>query len=71
MLHFSSGCLVLGDIHRPQRAHVDAGAWVEQVGQQQADHDRDGGDHLEVDDGFQADTAQFFRIANPGDTHDQ
>ncbi|MNS13264.1 hypothetical protein D3C72_448530 [compost metagenome] len=44
---------------------------MEQVGQQQADDDGDRGHHFEVDDGLQADAAQFLRVANPGDTHDQ
>ncbi|MNP13797.1 hypothetical protein D3C76_1060930 [compost metagenome] len=71
MLHFGRGSLVLGDVHGTQGAHVDAGARVEQVGQHQAHDDGDGGHHFEVDDGLQADAAQFLRVANPGDTHDQ
>jgi hypothetical protein len=71
MLHLGRGRLVLGDVHGTQGAHVDAGARVEQVGQHQADDDGDGGDDFEVDDGLQADAAQFLRVANSGDADDQ
>jgi hypothetical protein len=46
-------------------------ARVEQVGQHQADHDGDGGDDFEVDDGLQADAPEFLRIAHAGDADDQ
>ncbi|MND75282.1 hypothetical protein D3C80_668940 [compost metagenome] len=71
MLNLGRSGLILGNIDGTQGTHVDTGTRMEQVGQHQADHDRDGGDHLEVNDGLEADTAEFFRIANPGDTHDQ
>ncbi len=71
MLHFGGGGLVLGDIHGAQGAHVDARARVEHVGQQQADHDGDGGDDLEVDDGLETDAPQLLGIADPGNTDHQ
>ncbi|MNN19718.1 hypothetical protein D3C81_1329710 [compost metagenome] len=71
MLDLGRSGLILGNIDGTQGTHVDTGTRMEQVGQDQTDHDRDGGDHLEVNDGLEADTAEFFRIANPGDTHDQ
>ncbi len=71
MLHFLGGLLVLGNVHGTQGAHVDAGAGLEQVGQQQADDDGDGGDDLEVDDGLQADAAKLLRVADAGDADHQ
>src|SRR5471030_2236385 len=71
MLHFGSGGGVLGDIDGTQGTHVDASAWVEQVGQQQTDHDGDGGDHFEVKDGFDADATELLRVTHAGDANDQ
>ena len=62
--HFSSSGLILGNIDRAQRAHVDPGARVEHVGQHQADQNRDGGHHLEVKNGFKTDATQLLRITN-------
>ena len=71
MLHFGGSRLVLGDIDGTQGTHVDASAWVEQVGEQQAHHDGDGGDDFEVEDGFDADTTELFRVAYTGNADDQ
>ncbi|MCY1288662.1 hypothetical protein D9M70_377160 [compost metagenome] len=71
VLHFLGGLLVLGDVHRAQGAHVDAGAGLEEVGQQQADHDRHRGDDLEVEDGLQADAAELLGVAHAGDADDE
>ncbi|MCY1395908.1 hypothetical protein D9M71_108640 [compost metagenome] len=71
MLHFLGGLLIPGDVHRAQGAHVDAGAGLEEVGQQQADHDRHRGDDLEVEDGLQADAAELLGVAHAGDADHQ
>ena len=71
MLHFGGGGGVLGDVHGAQGAHVDARARVEHVGQYQADHNGDGGDDLEVDDGLEADTPQLLGVADPGNADHQ
>ncbi|MNV10167.1 hypothetical protein D3C71_1006810 [compost metagenome] len=44
---------------------------MEQVGQQQADDDGDGGDDFKVKDGFEADAAELLRITDAGNTDDQ
>ena len=64
MRDFSCRGCVLGNIDRAQGAHVDPGTGLEHVGQHQADQDRDGGDHLEVNDGFKTDTTEFLRISH-------
>ncbi|MNP03342.1 hypothetical protein D3C76_952250 [compost metagenome] len=71
VLDFLGSLLVLGDIHSTQGAHVDSGARLEHVGQQQADDDGDGGDDLEVEDGLQADAAELLRVAHAGDADHQ
>ncbi|MCY1398107.1 hypothetical protein D9M71_131330 [compost metagenome] len=71
MLDLVGGLLVLGNVHGTQGAHIDAGTWMEHVSQHQADHDRDGGHHLEIDNGFQADAAQLLRVTDTGDTDNQ
>ncbi|MNF61221.1 hypothetical protein D3C84_428570 [compost metagenome] len=71
VLHFLGGLLVLGDVDGTQGAHVDAGAGLEEVRQQQADHYRHGGHHLEVDDGLQADAAELLGVAHAGDADDE
>ena len=57
--------LILRNVHRGQRRHVDAVAGLEYVGQRQPHHDGDRGDHFEVNNGFQSDAAQLFRIPTP------
>src|SRR5690606_38661478 len=71
MLYLGGRGLVLGNIDGTQRAHVDAGTRVEQVGQDQADDDGNRGHDFEVDDGLQADAAEHLRIAYTRDTDDQ
>lgn len=71
MLHFRRSSGVLGNIDGTQGTHVDARAWVEQVGQQQTNHDGDGGDHFEVKDGFDADTPELLRVTDTGNADDQ
>ena len=44
---------------------------MEQVGQQQTDHDGDGGDDFEVDDGLQADAPELLGVADAGNADDQ
>ncbi|MNF33664.1 hypothetical protein D3C84_144840 [compost metagenome] len=71
MLHFGGGRLVLRDVHCAQGAHVDAGTRVEQVGQQQADNDGDGGDDFEIDDRLQANPPEFLGVAHAGNADNQ
>ncbi|MCY1438770.1 hypothetical protein D9M71_549830 [compost metagenome] len=71
VLDLLGGLPVLGDIHSAQGAHVDADARMEQVGQQQADDDGDGGDDLEIENGLQADAAKLLGVAHAGDADDQ
>ena len=71
MLNLGGRRLVLGNIHGTQGAHVDAGTRMEHVGQHQTDDDGDGGDDLEVDDGLEADAAEFLRVTDARNTDDQ
>ncbi|MCY1360040.1 hypothetical protein D9M69_466480 [compost metagenome] len=71
MLNLGRRGLVLGNVHSAQGAHVDAGTRMEQVGQQQADHDGDGGDDFEVDDGLEADAPQLLGVTDAGNADDQ
>ena len=66
MLYFGGSRLVLGDVHRAQGAHVDAGARVEHVGQHQPDDDGDSGEDFEIDDRLQADTPELLGVAHAG-----
>jgi hypothetical protein len=47
------------------RIHVHAGAGMEHVGQHHAQRQRDGGDHLEIDHGLDADAPTFFSSPAP------
>src|SRR3546814_6293561 len=50
VLHFGGGLLVLRNITGSQLLHVDAGAWLDGVGEQHDNDDRDRGDDLEIDE---------------------
>jgi hypothetical protein len=50
-----------------RRVDVQTGACREQVADDQADDQRNGGDHLEIDDGAQTNQAHSPHVAHPGD----
>nr|GFD59341.1 hypothetical protein [Tanacetum cinerariifolium] len=54
-----------------QRAHVDAGARVEHVGEQKANDDGNRGNDFEVQNRLQTDATELFRVPHTCDADNQ
>ena len=63
--------LIFRDIDGRQLRHIHPGTGLEDVRQSDPQNDGDGGDHLEVNNGFRANTPELFGITNTRDTHHQ
>ena len=63
--------LIFRDIDGRQLRHIHPGTGLEDVRQSDPQNDGDGGDHLEVDNGFRTNTPELFGITNTRDTHHQ
>ena len=70
-LHLCRCTLIFRNIHRGQLRHINAATRLEDVGQGNPQHDRHGGDHFKIDNGFRADSAQLLRVANAGNPDNQ
>ncbi len=67
-LHLLRCLLIAGNVGVAELRHVGADAWLQHVAENQPEQDRNRGDHLEVDEGFQADAPERFAIADTGDS---